>query len=139
MWFNPNASVSRRPGEERLAFPRRLQDLVHAAVSLKSCKLRLGPIVSFLLTVWCAAEKVSKRAQKWRLESPIFTTYNYSLLTGNISFSFPAWSDRDIHVLKDVFDDMVSETLMTYALHITCVSSLYISPVKVLQGISSLK
>ncbi len=92
-----------KPVEERLAFPHRLQDLVYAAIPLKRYKQQLRPIVSYALTVWRAAEKLSKTTCKWHLNSPIFN--NHSLLTDNTPFSFPAWSNRGIHVLQDIFDD----------------------------------
>ena len=94
VWLNPNASVSWRPVEERLASPNQFQDLIHSALSCKQAKQRLGPIVSYLLTVWRAAEKSLKPGQKWHLNTPIFN--NYSLLTGKAPFTFPAWRDRGI-------------------------------------------
>ena len=84
-------------------FPPQTPDLIHSALSCKQAKLRLGPIVSYLLTVWRAAGKSLKPAQKWHLNTPIFN--NYSLLTGKAPFTFPAWRDRGIHVLGDVFDE----------------------------------
>ncbi len=47
-----------------------------------------------------------KQAQadpKWHNLSPIFN--NFSLLTGNIPFSFPHWKNRGVYVLKDLYGD----------------------------------
>lgn len=39
----------------------------------------------------------------WHNHSPIFN--NFSLLTGNIPFSFPHWKNRGVNVLKDLYGD----------------------------------
>lgn len=83
-WFNPSSSASWRPIEENIVLPHRLQDLVYANIPLKKAKLRLGPVISFLLTSYRAVMK--HVGTDWHNHTPLFN--NFSLLTGNIPFSF---------------------------------------------------
>ena len=102
-WLDPQIQLSWRPIEEHLASPHRLKDLIHSGLSIKCSKLKLGPIMSFLLTVWHSVERVTGSMLKWHAQSPIF--HNYSLLTGRVPFSFREWSERGVNVLSDVCDD----------------------------------
>uniref|UniRef100_A0A3Q3MY16 Reverse transcriptase domain-containing protein n=1 Tax=Labrus bergylta TaxID=56723 RepID=A0A3Q3MY16_9LABR len=99
-WSNPSSSVAWRPIEENISLPHRLQDLVYSDMPLKKAKLRLGPIISFLLTTCRTVMRHVHSDLMWHNHSPIFN--NFSLLTGNIPFSFPCWRSRGIHVLKDL-------------------------------------
>ena len=102
-WLNPNSDPCWKPIEKNLASSHRLEDLIYSTVPLKRAKLRLGPIMSFLLSTWIIAEKESKSTCKWHRNSPLF--HNYSLLTGGVPFSSPDWSSRGIHVLADVYNE----------------------------------
>lgn len=84
-WLNPSSSVSWRPNEENIALPLRLQDLVYANIPLKKAKLRLDPVISFLLTSYRTVMKHVGTDYKWHNHTPIFN--NFSLLTGNMYFS----------------------------------------------------
>lgn len=95
--------ISWRPIEEHLAFPHHLQDLIHSGLSIKRSKLKLGPIMSFLLAVWRSVERVIGCMLKWHAQSPIF--HNYSSLTGGVPFSSREWSGRGINILSDTCDD----------------------------------
>lgn len=101
-WFDPSSAVSWRPVEENIALPHRLQDLVYANIPLKKAKLRLGPVISFLLASYRTAMRHVGADHKWHNHTPIFN--NFSLLTGNMPFSFPHWKNRGVNILKDLFN-----------------------------------
>lgn len=102
-WLNPSSLASWRPIEENLSLPHRLQDLVYSNIPLKKAKLRLGPIISFLLVTYRTVMKQTHAGLKWHNHSPIFN--NFSLLSGNIPFSFPQWKSRGVNILKDMYGD----------------------------------
>lgn len=89
-WFDPAANVSWRELEE---------SMVHA-FELRNVNVEL---VSQLVTVWRAAEKLRKISSKWNLFSPVFN--NPGLLLGGQPIKFPGWSSRGIHTLGDLFDE----------------------------------
>lgn len=91
-WFDPNALVSRRPIEDNLALPQRLQDLVYSALPLKRDKLSWT--TNYLLTTWRLVEKESITIQQWHAQSPIF--HNHSIISGGIPFSFTQWEDKGV-------------------------------------------
>lgn len=103
VWLNHNASVSWRAIEENLASPHRLQDLVYCNLTPKQSRSKLGPIMSFLLSIWHMVEKATHFQFKWHTHSPIF--HNYGLLTEGVPFSIPQWSNRGIHILFDVCNE----------------------------------
>ncbi len=81
-----------------------LQDLVYSALPSKRAKSQLGPIMSFLLSIWhCIEKKCIPNSTKWHTQSPIF--HNFNLLTGGIPFSFSKWREKGISVLSDICDD----------------------------------
>ena len=90
-----------RPIEENIALPHRLQALVYANIPLKKAEVRLGPVISFLLTSYHTVMKHVGIDYKWHNHTPIFN--NFSLLTGNMPFSFPHWKSRGVNVLKDLY------------------------------------
>lgn len=98
--LNIDSSPCWKPIEINLASPHRLEDLIYTSVPLKRARLQLGPIMSFLLSMWHLAEKESKSTCKWHRSSPLFN--NYSLLSAGIPFSSSAWSTKGIHTLADV-------------------------------------
>ena len=102
-WLNSNSDPCWKSIEKNLASPHRLEDLIYSAVPLKRAKLRLGHVLSFLLSTWVIAEKESKSTCKWHLNSPLFN--NYSLLTRGVPFSSPDWRSRGIYVLADVYNE----------------------------------
>lgn len=103
VWLNPDAKTSWRPVEECIIAPHRLQDFIYSNISLKQCKMRYGPIISNLLSVWRDVEKITKVSTKWHKNSPIF--HNYKLLTASKPFSFPTWQQKGINTLGDIIDD----------------------------------
>lgn len=52
-WLNPDSVTFWKP----IAITHRLEDLIYSAVPLKQAKLRLSPIMSYLLSIWRLAEK----------------------------------------------------------------------------------
>lgn len=103
VWFSPNASVSWRPIEENLSQPHRLQDLVYSNIPSKKANKCLGPLISFLLRTCCSVMKHAGVDLNWHNHSPIFN--NFSLIIGNTPLSFPQWSGKEVHVLRDLYDE----------------------------------
>lgn len=66
-------------------------------------KQSLGPVMSYLLSIWRAASNSSHNDHNWHSHSPLFR--NHKLLSGNKPFVFSDWSDKGINVLADVWGD----------------------------------
>ena len=102
-WFDSSQNVSWRELEESLVHPIELRDLLYSNITTSQCKVRFGPIISQLVAVWRAAEKLCKIDLKWNLFSTVFN--NHGLLLENRPIRFPRRSSKGIHKLGDVLDE----------------------------------
>ena len=76
--------------------PLKLNEILFSNIPLKKSQVRYGPIVTHVLAVWRAAERMSGISSNWNPYSPIF--YNYRLLIGKSPIKFGQcrqWYDKD--------------------------------------------
>lgn len=102
-WLQSETSVSWRALEESLVHPYTLQDLLYSNIPIVQCRCRFGPIVSQLLSVWRAVEKLCGCPYAWNPCSPLFN--NARLLIGGHPIQFHQWKVRGVHILGIVYGD----------------------------------
>lgn len=101
VWSIAEISNSWRELEEDIVRPLTLQGVLFSNMSNSQCKLRFGPIVSFLIQAWRKAESLSGISCKWHTLSPIF--HNKNLVIGGRPITASPWSNSNIQYLGDIF------------------------------------
>ena len=76
---------------------------LHSNISVHQCRLRFGPMISYLLLVWRRVEKLASCSSGWGPHSPIFN--NDRLLIGGQHICFPDWERKNICTLNDIFEE----------------------------------
>lgn len=112
--YNDKIYVSWRALEENLVLPLKLDEILFANIPLNKCKLHFGPLVSHVLSVWRAAEKVCDIRSNRNPYSPIFN--NEGLLIGNHpikSGQCRQWYNKGIHSLGDIMGNKGLYTFWT--------------------------
>lgn len=107
-WFQLDARVSWRAMEEQIIAPYSFVNFLHSNISLHCCRLRFGPLISYLLSVWRSVEKLVG-CPVWGPHSPIFK--NDRLLIGGHPICFPDWEKNNICTLGDIYGE---EGLFTF-------------------------
>ena len=105
-WLDEGIETSWRTLEENMVRPLKLNEILFSNVPLKKSQVSYGPIVSHVLAIWRAAEKICGTLSNWNPYSPIF--YNDRLLIGKSPIKFGQcrqWYDKGIHSLGDIFGD----------------------------------
>lgn len=102
-WCQPDAQVSWRALEERKLAPYSFANFLHSNISISQCRLRFGPIISYLLSVWRKAEKLAGCSAAWGPHTPIF--HNDKLLIGDQPIHFPSWERNNICTLGDIYGE----------------------------------
>lgn len=74
-----------------------------ANIPNKKCRLRFGPIVSYLIQIWRTAELHCKVSWKWHTLTPLFN--NCSVLIGGRPILCSPWNNSNIRTLKNVYCD----------------------------------
>lgn len=103
IWLQPNIQVSWRGLEERMLAPYSFSTFLHSKISLNQCRLRYGPIISYLLLIWRKVGKLTGCATRWGPHSPIFN--NDNLLIGGQPVYFPDWERNNICFLGDIYGE----------------------------------
>uniref|UniRef100_A0AAQ5YHX5 Reverse transcriptase domain-containing protein n=1 Tax=Amphiprion ocellaris TaxID=80972 RepID=A0AAQ5YHX5_AMPOC len=58
-WFQSDAQVSWRAMEERRLAPYFFYNFLHSNISIHQCRVRFGPLMSYLLSIWRKVEKLA--------------------------------------------------------------------------------
>lgn len=102
-WFHPDAQVSWRTLEERMIAPYSFTNILYAKISPHQCRLKFGPMISYLLLVWRRVEKLAGCFSIWDPHFPIFN--NERLLIGGCHIRFPDWEKKNICTLGDIYGE----------------------------------
>lgn len=73
----------------------------------KQCQLfvrNVGPIISHLIRTWRLVESHCRLSCTWHTLPPFFN--NRALFIGGRPISAPQWEQREVHYLKDIFNDL---------------------------------
>ncbi len=106
-----------------MVLPLKLDEVLFANIPLNKCKLCFGPLVSHVLSVWRAAEKVCGICSNWNPQYSIFD--NYGLLIGKHPIKFGQWYDKGVHSLGDVMGDKGFYTFEELSIHFNLQNSTF--------------
>lgn len=102
-WLQSDARVSWRALEEQMLAPYSFTNILHSNISLNQCRLKFGPIISYLIFIWRKVEKLSGCSSGWGPHCPIFN--NDKLLIGGQPIQFPVWERNNITTLGDIYGE----------------------------------
>lgn len=97
--------------EEALVSPYRLKDLPFSGLKQNTISLRMGPIIDNSLAIWKHVERYLDIPGRLHKNSPLWR--NYNLLSDSKPFIFPPWSNNNVYVLDDLFDENCLQTFQT--------------------------
>ena len=99
-WIDEDYNSAWKNIEEELIAPVRLKDFPLTGVHIKRCTLHYGPILTYMIQVFRAAETFINFKNIWCKSSPLWN--NSHLLSGGKPFINKHWEAKGINTLQDI-------------------------------------